>query len=674
MKLKSIYLFITLFLACLFTMPLASSNFEDARGHWAENHIAESQKRGWIHGFEDGTFRPDNNITRREIAAFISGMNLQKQRETVKFSDVAEGTWYATHVQNAYVSGLINGYEDGMFRPESNATRAEAVKIISTAMGLEDVGEVNFTFVDIHEIPEWIKADLANLVKKGMMHGFGDNTIRMGNQITRAEWVKMWIDVYSRIDNTTIEQNIRTALGIPEPGATPTPIPTVAPTPTSSGGGGGGSSSGGNTPAHTPTPVSNIAHLTSLELTHTMGAGWNLGNTLDAHFGARGPHFSINTPSQQETAWGNPVTTKEMIDFLKAEGFNTVRVPVTWYIFTGSGPEYNIDERWMNRVQEVVDYVIDNGMFCIINIHHDDYRFERNAHGIEWEIGWLRPYHTDGTIGSQRPLTIEEKNAQNLRLRRIWEQISERFKDYDEYLLFEGMNEPHVHGYVEPFTREFWDEVGDALNELNQTFVNTVRASGGNNYNRHLLVAPYFANVGMSVADVDGRINAFIDRENAKLRIHDPRADNGKDTRLIASIHYYEPWAFTSAPTGSQWHVFYYDLNASGVSWNLNILFDIVWNNFVSLGIPVIMGETGAVHRQMPNGESNDPERVKWALHYVGGLKQMGVPSIYWDHGHGGRYFAIMDRHAVTWFHPTVAEALLEASRRPITLERPPRL
>jgi endoglucanase len=387
--------------------------------------------------------------------------------------------------------------------------------------------------------------------------------------------------------------------------------------------------------------VADISGLTSQEVTARMGAGWNLGNTLDAHWNAR-PWGTIAVPKEQETMWGNPVTYREMIEFVRDSGFGTVRVPVTWYIFTGDGPEYQVDPAWMDRVQEVVDYVIDAGMFCILNIHHDDY-----LAGSNWHNGWLTLY------GDGEPLSDGEKAEMNNRFARLWEQIAERFKDYDEYLLFEGINEPRTYN-LQRETRETWEEQSRFLNELLQTFVDTVRASGGNNPNRHLLITPYFASVGMDANDGMGRIMHFVDKENKKLWVNDGRE------RLIASIHYYEPWGFVTAPSDSQWFSAYFDLNVGSVSHNLNNVFRIIKENFTDLGIPVIMGETGALHRTMPDGGDNEAERVKWAQHYVKGLYDLGVPTVIWDDGGG---FRLLDRRTLEWVWPDLAAALVEASR-----------
>ena len=146
-------------------------------------------------------------------------------------------------------------------------------------------------------------------------------------------------------------------------------------------------------------------------LLNDMKAGWNLGNTLDAHASA---------DLTSETSWGNPKTTPEMIQAIAQEGFHTLRIPVTWSKHVSAGPEYKIDAAWMDRVEEVVKYALDCDMYVILDTHHEpDY--------------WLKP-QSDGLDEVQNELCA------------IWQQIAERFADYDEHLLFEGMNEPRIKG------------------------------------------------------------------------------------------------------------------------------------------------------------------------------------------------------------------------------------
>jgi endoglucanase len=384
-----------------------------------------------------------------------------------------------------------------------------------------------------------------------------------------------------------------------------------------------------------------ISAFTSAELVAMMGAGWNLGNTLDAHWNAR-PWREIEGTHTIETLWGNPVTTREMVEFIKAAGFNTIRIPVTYYIFTGDAPDYKIDEAWLGRVQEVADLVIDNGLFCIINIHHDDLIV-----GNDWENGWLELYNS----AESRPLSDSEKAEKTARFAALWTQIAERFKDYDEYLIFEGINEPHTRGLRGQYNAEIWAEQSEFLNSLLQTFVDTVRVT---NPNRHLMVTPYYAAVGMDADDNDGRIAGFINPDTGRLFVTDARE------RLIASLHYYEPWGFVTAPDDSRWFSAYFDMEVGSVSHNMGVLRRIIEENFVANNIPVIMGETGAFSRALPDGSSNEAERVKWAEYYVGMMKELGVPVIIWD---DGGWFRLLDRENLEWVYPDLVRTFVEAQK-----------
>jgi endoglucanase len=325
-------------------------------------------------------------------------------------------------------------------------------------------------------------------------------------------------------------------------------------------------------------------------------------------------------------------------------------------MFTGPAPDFKINDKWMDRVQEVVDYVIGNGMFCILNTHHEDYQRGTDSQG-EWDCGWRRLYYTEGSdrqpVNTGRPLSDSEKAAIKGQLGKIWEQIAERFKGYDEHLIFEGVNEPRTIGF-DTTNREEWAEQSAFLNELMQNFVDTVRAGGGKNPDRHLMVTPFFASVGMNALDRDGRIGFFVNRQTRKLFINDPR------DRLIVSLHYYEPWGFVTAPANSQWFSSTFDLSKGPVSGNINNVLKIIEDNFVKNGIPVIMGETGAIRRNIAN---HDAERVKWAEYYISKLKELGVPSIIWDDGGS---FKLFDRSGLKWLYPDIVSTFVKASQTPV--------
>ena len=203
-----------------------------------------------------------------------------------------------------------------------------------------------------------------------------------------------------------------------------------------------------------------IKDISSVELVKDMKIGWSLGNTLDAgNESNRG-----QDPGSIEKSWGNPDTTKEMIDEIKKAGFNVLRVPTTWDWSTGEAPEYKISDEWFARVKEIVDYGMENDMYVILNIHHET---------------WHYP-------------TEDNYEAASDRLKKVWTQIGNYFKDYDEHLIFEGLNEPRVIG-----TSEEWNGGSDAtrevVNKLDADFVSTLRSLDGYNMLRHLMIPLYAA-------------------------------------------------------------------------------------------------------------------------------------------------------------------------------------
>ena len=264
--------------------------------------------------------------------------------------------------------------------------------------------------------------------------------------------------------------------------------------------------------------------LTALEATRLMGNGINLGNTLEACDNNVG--IKTNTPLSYETHWGQPKTTQAMIDGMKAAGFDTIRIPVAWmtnatHLYEG---DYTIDADYMDRVEEVVRYARKAGMYVIINDH--------------WDGGWY------GMFGSEsaetRALAMEAYKG-------MWQQIAERFRDYSDYLIFESANEELGTRFDENSALYCSDSVVTYLtdderyaltNEINQTFVDVVRATGGNNATRFLLIAGYGTNIDQTCDD---------------------RFQMPKDTavsKLMVSVHYYDPWSYcgaSSAVSATKW-------------------------------------------------------------------------------------------------------------------------
>lgn len=329
-----------------------------------------------------------------------------------------------------------------------------------------------------------------------------------------------------------------------------------------------------------------------------MGFGWNLGNSLDSYSGTVIGSNIGSTSS--ETAWGNPATTKEMIDMVKESGVETVRVPVTWYEHMDPNT-YKIDEVYMNRVEEVINYVLDDDMYCILNVHHDT-----------GEKGWLKANSTN----------LDQKKEM---FTAIWEQVSANFADYGDKLLFEGYNE-----ILDESSNQWYNPSSEACpisNELNQIFVDIVRKSGGNNDKRNLICNTYCAGANSEIT------SQFV---------------LPKDTvsdRLIVETHIYQPFQFTSEayPDITTWEPTYLDQYINNV-----------YNQFVKKGTPVIVGEFGCANK------SNMDQITSWAKYYVEKCTDYGIPCIWWDNG---SQYKIYNRRTLKVAEPDLLNTMIAASK-----------
>ncbi len=336
-----------------------------------------------------------------------------------------------------------------------------------------------------------------------------------------------------------------------------------------------------------------MQEVSPMDLVKEMKIGWNLGNTLDAVGGSIGVNM--------EMAWGNPKTTQEMIDTIIDQGFNVIRIPVSWGGQMGGAPAYTVLPAWMDRVQEVVDYAYSRGVYVIVNIHHEEWHFPSE----------------------------ENKDAAAEQLTALWTAIATRFRDYDEHLIFEGMNEPRKTG-----TSVEWnggDQEGrDVVNYLDQVFVDAVRATGGNNTIRNLMVPGYAA------SSSDAALKGIV---------------LPQDDHLIVSVHAYTPYDFALNTAGrSTW-----DNDTRDIDHLMEILDEL----FLSKGVPVIIGEFGAMNKD------NEQERVQWARYYVGKAREYGVPCIWWDNNAfegDGENFGLFNRRELTFPYPDLLEALIESA------------
>ncbi len=342
----------------------------------------------------------------------------------------------------------------------------------------------------------------------------------------------------------------------------------------------------------------------AVEISAMMGLGWNLGNTFDATGGTVGDVYS------QESSWGNPRVTEELIDAVSKAGFQTIRIPVTWNNHAGKFNDHVINEDFMNRIQEVVDYAYSRGMFVILNVHHES---------------WINT----GKL-------IENKPHIAYRLSRIWEQIAERFADYDQHLIFEGMNEPRLAGTSIEWTGK--PEAYEVVNYLDQVFVSTVRSNTkGHNQERCLMVPGYAASNSSAILD----------------SINLPTWNGEVAKNLMVSVHSYSPYDFCLSDNQK-------DFNPSNPSDTgaIDQMYVNLKEMFLEQGIPVVLGETSATSK------NNTEARERWAKYAGMKTAQYGIPMVIWDNGNnsneGGESHAYIDRKTCEWNYPTVIQAAIE--------------
>lgn len=330
--------------------------------------------------------------------------------------------------------------------------------------------------------------------------------------------------------------------------------------------------------------------LTALEATRLMGNGINLGNTLEACDNNVG--IKTNTPLSYETHWGQPKTTQAMIDGMKAAGFDTIRIPVAWmtnatHLYEG---DYTIDADYMDRVEEVVCYARKAGMYVIINDH--------------WDGGWY------GMFGSEsaetRALAMEAYKG-------MWQQIAERFRDYSDYLIFESANEELGGRFDENSPLYCSDSVVTYLtdderyaltNEINQTFVDVVRATGGNNATRFLLIAGYSTDINQTCDD----------------RFQMPK--DTADSKLMVSVHYYDPWSYcgaSSAVSATKWGKVsdyeYMDQQLTKMT------------KFTEAGYGVVIGEYGA----LPCSDGLKDNTLAYHTAFLDACTKYNLTNCLWD-------------------------------------------
>lgn len=321
----------------------------------------------------------------------------------------------------------------------------------------------------------------------------------------------------------------------------------------------------------------------SYEITEQMTIGWNLGNSLEC----TNDSFNYDTaPKSFVTTWGNPEPTAEMIKTVKAAGFNTIRIPVTWYQhlkYNESTGVYEINQKWMAYVKKVVDWAYNENMFIILNVHHEE---------------WVNA-----------PEFNQQAYAEaSAKLRDIWTQVSEQFKDYDQHLIFEGMNEPRETGKGSAVEWGSGDDNSRTyINNLNEIFVNTVRGQGSSQNNERLLMLPGYC----ASSDINA-INAIKIPQNSG--------------NVALSVHAYTPYFFAMDTGEFANHNF---PGSDGYGNNYEAQLQSLFSSFKaasdSKGVPMIIGEFSA------SDFDNTQSRVNWAKYYLTLAKQAGITCVLWD-------------------------------------------
>lgn len=340
------------------------------------------------------------------------------------------------------------------------------------------------------------------------------------------------------------------------------------------------------------------------------GLGYNLGNTLDSNptsadgngwWEQRWAAGGTPRPSDWETSWGQPVTTPEIINAIAERGFKVIRVPVTW--FPHMDEQGNVDAQWMARVKEVVDMVLNTGCYAIVNVMHDT-----GAAGTAWLIADMDIYPTA-----------------SVRYKKLWTQIATAFRDYGDHLLFESFNEilyvNNDNGWTAP---EAGSPCYEAIRRYHQDFVDAVRATGGNNEFRNLIINPYSASSTQTVL-------------NELVVPNDVHANH-----LMMSVHSYDPYNFCN--DNGEWSILYFNDECRQT---IDEVFQRVIRRSSDLGIPAFFGEFGAI-----DGKKDPDERVKYAAYMAKKFKENETVGLWW--------MGLMDRRKLEWTEDNIVTSLFE--------------
>lgn len=338
--------------------------------------------------------------------------------------------------------------------------------------------------------------------------------------------------------------------------------------------------------------------------------GWNLGNEFECSApGQDGESMQIGNPDgsiNAETAWGNPVVTKKMITAVKKAGFNAVRIPIRWQCHITNAQAMSIDKAWIARIKEVVGWCLDSNLKVIINVHHE-----------KWLEG--RPTYQ-----------YKEENCQKLAL--LWMNIASEFANYDYRLAFAGTNEVHIKdNWGKPTAENL-----EVQNAYNQIFIDVVRATGGNNAKRHLIVQTYVCNPWFGI-------------ENGDFII--PKDTEGNDNKYMSvEFHYYQPWDYAGGVKNYFWgeaYKQYGEINESTEKTTIDF-FDKVVDTWSSKGLGIVIGEWGVSDHYTSKDIDKIHENMTYYCHFMSSeAKKRGFSTFIWDNNHfgsGEEKFGIFDR------------------------------
>lgn len=329
----------------------------------------------------------------------------------------------------------------------------------------------------------------------------------------------------------------------------------------------------------------------SIKFAQSLGRGWNLGNTMDACEKFSSEKAGLET----ETMWGNPETTKELFAYVKECGFDSIRIPITWAQHLGDAPDYTIDKAWLDRVNTMVDWCYELDMKVIINVHHDDafWLITDNAH----------------------------KEQSTEILTKIWAQLCERFKNYDENLVFDVMNEPRVANAEDEWQGN--EESREVVNHLNFAALETIRNGGGYNATRYVMIPTYAA------SGLPENVNA--------LKLPD-------DDRVLISVHYYHATAHQSEFSDAE------EVWGNMSKLELYKIFRNIHERFIDKGYGVVLSEFGYTDR---DNIQNLAENTRF---YVELAEKMGFSCMVWDNGES---FMLIDRTALSKKYPEYIDAIV---------------